>query len=66
MKNSRSYIIVSILHFISSLFCYIAAIINFINNGGFGVLYLCLGSTFLCLGAVWLNIYKNKQDKDNK
>ena len=66
MKNGRSYKVVSILHFISSLFYYIAAIINFINNGGFGVLYLCLGSTFLCLGAVWLNRYKNKQDKDNK
>lgn len=39
-------------------------IYSFTSDVGMGVIYLCLGSTSLCLGATWLN--KNKKDDDNK
>lgn len=42
---------------------YINAILNFSSEGSMGVVYICLGSTFLCLGAVWLN---DRKDDDNK
>lgn len=42
---------------------YIHAILNFSSEGSMGVVYICLGSTFLCLGAVWLN---DRKDDDNK
>ena len=64
MKNNESNKIVSVLNFLTSFCFYICAIINFINNSGMGVVYLGLGSTFLCLGSVWLN--KGKKDKDDK
>ena len=50
MKNNKSNKIVSVLNFLTSFCFYICAIINFINDSGMGALYLCLGSTFLCLG----------------
>ena len=64
MKNNKSNKIVSVLNFLTSFCFYICAIINFINDSGMGVVYLGLGSTFLCLGSVWLN--KGKKDKDDK
>ena len=59
MKGNK---IIAILNFVSSLCFYICSIINFINDGSMGALYLCLGSTFLCLGCVSLN--KDKKDKE--
>ena len=38
-------------------------ITNFSSEGSMGVVYICLGSTFLCLDAVWLN---DRKDDDNK
>ena len=63
MKNNKSNKIVSALNFLASFCFYICAIINFANDSGMGALYLCLGSTLLCLGAVWLNKDKDKKDK---
>ena len=64
MKNNESNKIVSVLNLLTSFCFYICAIINSINDSGMGALYLCLGSTFLCLRSVWLN--KDKKDKDDK
>lgn len=46
-----------------NIIAYIHAILNFSSEGSMGVVYICLGSTFLCLGAVWLN---DRKDDDNK
>jgi len=61
-KDDKTNKIVSIVgSTISSVCFYIVAIINFINdNSNTGVIYLCLGSTFL-----WGSVYLNK-DKENK
>ncbi len=58
MKNKKDNTnkIVSTLNYLSSVCFYIVSIINFIDrNNSMGILYLCLGSTFMCLGTVWLN-----------
>ena len=60
-ENNKKNKIVSILNYFSSICFYIVAIINFINdNSNTGVIYLCLGSTFL-----WGSVYLNK-DKEKK
>ena len=60
-KNDKKNKIVAILNYFSAVCFYIVAIINFVNkDNGMGVLYLGLGSTFLCLGSVWLNKDKKK------
>ena len=66
MKNNKSNKIVSVLNFLPSFCFYICALINFIDDGGMGALYLCLGSIFLCLGIVWLNKDRDKKDKEDK
>jgi hypothetical protein len=49
---------------------YIAAIINSINgdNNSIAVVFLCLGSSNLCLGSVYLNKDKDRDNvnKNNK
>ena len=57
---------IAILYYIGSLCFYIAAIINFINgdNNSMAVIFLCLGSSNLCLGSVYLN--KDKDNGNNK
>ena len=56
---------VAALNYFTSLCFYIAALINFINgdNKGVAIMFLCLGSTHLCLGSVYLN--KDKDEKNN-
>ena len=64
MKNKKDNTnkIVSTLNYFSSVWFYIVSIINFIDrNNSMGILYLCLGSTFMCLGTVWLNKEKNNK-----
>ncbi|MCD8161507.1 MAG: hypothetical protein LUE61_10175 [Clostridiales bacterium] len=51
------------LFFIASVCFYIAAIIGFFSDGDFSVVYLCLGSAFLCIGAAQLNRDDNDTDK---
>ena len=57
----------AVLYYIASFCFYAAAIINFTSNRGnsMGVVWLCLGSTMLCLGSVWLNKSK-KSEKDKE
>ncbi len=67
MKNNKNNKIVSILYFTSALCFYVCAIINFTGkDSGMGTMYICLGSTFLCLGIVWLNKGSNGKDDDDK
>ena len=63
-KNSNKKI--AGMYYFASLCFYIAAIINFINedNNSMAVVFLCLGSSNLCLGSVYLNKDKDK-DRDN-
>ena len=61
---------VAALNYFTSLCFYIAAIINFINgdNNSMAVVFLCLGSSNLCLGSVYLNKDKDRDNvnKNNK
>ena len=61
-KNKLS----SILFYVSAILFYLSAIINFAggNHSSTAVVWLCLGSTFLCLGAVYSN--KSNDNKDSK
>ena len=53
-----------ILYYISSLLFYIAAIINYVGGSEHrnAIIYICLGSLMLCLGAAGTN--KNKNDSE--
>lgn len=56
---------ISILNFIAALCFYTEAIIYFIDNDtSRGVIFSCLGSTNLCIGAV--NKRKSESDKKGK
>ena len=60
MKKAK---IPTILCFAAALLFYIAAAVShFISGTSMTVVWICLGSAFLCLGAV----QKNKLDKDAK
>ena len=61
MKRNK---LIGILNLISALCFYISSIIHFSTSGSLGALYLSLGSTFLCLGIVWLK--RDKDSDDNK
>lgn len=54
----------AILYFISSFCFYISAIINFVGHGDAskGVVWLCLGTTMLCIGSMWLNKSKKSEE----
>ncbi len=49
MKKSKEYKISSTLFYVSAVLFYLAAIINIVggNNTSIGIVWLCLGSTFL-------------------
>lgn len=62
-KKDKTNKIVSTLNYFTAVCFYIISIINFVNkDNSNGIVYLCLGSTFMCLGSVWLN----KDKKINK
>lgn len=53
------------LYYVASVLFYIAAIIKFFNNGvSSGVVWLCLGSAFLCFGSSTRNKNKNADDEN--
>lgn len=58
--------ITSTLLYVSASLYYLSAIINFAvgNHNSTAVLWLCLGSTFLCLGSVYSK--KSEENKDSK
>ncbi|MCH5167054.1 MAG: hypothetical protein J1F35_04090 [Erysipelotrichales bacterium] len=49
------YIVASICFYISAAICFIS------DESSMGILDLCLGSTFICLSALYMN--KNKGNK---
>lgn len=55
----------AILYYVSAVLFYAAAAINLLggDNTSTGIVWLCLGSTMLCLGSVWLNKAKKKDDE---
>lgn len=53
MKNGKSNQGISVMYFLAAFCFYVCSIMNFLNDGSLGGLYLCLGSMFLCLGATW-------------
>ena len=58
--------VISICYCISSISFYIAAILNMINNQtSLGVIYVALGSTFLCLSTIYMNEKEKKNFKYN-
>ena len=58
---------VAMLNYFTSICFYIAAIINFIKgNSSIGVIFICLGLSYLCLGSVHLNKYKEDKENNNK
>ena len=64
MKKEKGTKIISILYLFSSVIFYIVAILRFFDkNQHMGVVYLCLGSASLCFGSIYLNKYKNKDNK---
>lgn len=64
MKN---YKLSSTLYYISSILFYISAILCFVDkNPSMGVVWLCLGSTNLCLGSNYTNKAKENNDDTNK
>jgi threonine/homoserine/homoserine lactone efflux protein len=47
----------SILFYAASALLYMASLISFIsgNDNSMAVVWLCLGSSFLCLGSIWMS-----------
>lgn len=61
-KDDKTNKIVSILNYFTAVCFYIVSIMNFMDkDNSTGVIYLCLGSTFFCLGSVYLNKDKEKK-----
>lgn len=61
-KEDKTNKTTSILYFFSSVCFYIASIFEFVDkSNSMAVVNLCLGSTFLCLGSVYLNKDKEKK-----
>lgn len=61
MKNKmkRMYI----LFYIAAALMYIASIGNFVKGEtGMGAMFLCLGSSNLCNGSVWLSKYRQEDE----
>lgn len=60
----KKKISVSTLNYITAILFYLASIVNFINDKNtLGIVWLCLGSTYICLAS--LNA-KRKKDTDEK
>ena len=62
MKKPKEYKISSTLFYIAAVLLYLAAFINVFggNNTSMGIIWLCLATTFLCLGSAFL-----KKSKEN-
>lgn len=64
-KNIMSNKTTVTLYYLASLLFYIVAIIKFFNTGfSSGVIWLCLGSAFLCFGGSAQSKNKRSDDKD--
>lgn len=59
-KNKKA----AIIYYIVSVLCYICAAVWFcISNAGFGVMFLCIGSMWLCFASA---LMKRSRDTDNQ
>lgn len=56
------------LFYIASFFFYIASIIGFVsgNSNSMAVVWVCLGSSFLCLGSAHEKKENDETNTDNK
>ena len=61
----------AIIYYLVAFVCYICSIVSFCSDStGLGTMWLCLGSSNLCLGSLWVNKSKaeeeqNEQKKDD-
>ena len=64
MKKSKNS---SLIFYVVSILFYVAAIITFFsgNHNSTGIIWLCCGSTFLCLGSSWRKKKESKAEKQN-
>ena len=64
----KKYKIAATICYVAAISFYITAIINFSggNNHSMAVIWICLGSTFLCLGISYTKKSKEKKDKEDK
>ena len=61
-KNVQINRTTSVLYYFSSVCFYIASIFDFVNkSNSMVVVHLCLGTTIISLGNVYLNKDKNKK-----
>ena len=66
MKKEK---ICAILFYIAAFCFYMTAMIIFVSHSynSNWIVFLCLGSTMLCLGSVWLSkLNKSEEDKEEK
>ena len=66
MKKPKEYKMSSTLFYVAAALFYLAAIVYMVggNNTSTGVVWLCCGSTFLCLDSA--HSKKSKENKDHK
>ena len=65
MKNDKAS---ATIFYIAAVLFYLAAIVSFVggNHDSNGIIWLCFGSTFLCLGSARSKRSKEKQDDEEK
>ncbi|MDO4489105.1 MAG: hypothetical protein Q4B67_08485 [Eubacteriales bacterium] len=57
----------AILYYCISAVSYICSVMFFVQrNAGLGALWLCIGSTNLCLGSTWINKARTKETDEKK
>ena len=68
MKKTKEYKISSTLFYVSAVFGFLTAITNIVggNNTSMGIVWLCLGATFFCLGSLYLIMSKENNEKEEK
>ena len=59
-KNRKN----AIIYYLTAAVCFVCSVIWFCGGkGGFGAMWLCIGSVNLCLGTVWM---KRSQDPETQ
>lgn len=66
MKNNKKFL--SFMFYLASVCFFISCITHFAGGEqSLGVLYLCLASSNLCNGALWMNkLKKEKEEQENE
>lgn len=65
MKKRKAY---TVLYYVAAICFYVAAVISFLVSGdsGMGVVWLCLGSAMLALGAAAQNTAKTQESGEKE